>query len=294
MSRIAFEPFVAIDFETWDAHNETICSVGLAIVDAPDQIRTIYHRVRPASEPGGLFQFLKHRLTSRELSDQVPWPVVWAELWPHIEGRTVFAHNASFDRTVLENTNRQWGIEPPDIPFRCSMDLAGGGRLDELCRGFGVPLTHHHRADHDALACARLVLHLMGCGAREGSPAHPPPSTEERCSDIHPNDRIPYDSPAPRLTFPGQTFCFTGGFVYDRDRAIAQTEALGGIVKKGMSGKVRFLVVGRNGNDFWSAGDSGGSKVAKALELKSKGKAVAIVPECVWAAAVRDALGGHS
>lgn len=281
-----FEPFVAIDFETWDKSNAVACSVGLAIVDAPDQIRQVYRLVRPDETPRGFFQSLVHGLTNRQLEDADPWPVVWAEIWPLIEGKVVYAHNAGFDKAVLCKCNEAWAIEAPEICFRCSMQMAGGGKLDALCEEYGIPLQRHHRADYDALSCALLVLRLMG---------HEPATREcqskrfeigECCADIHPKDRIAYDTPTPEISFAGKAFCFTGAFVYERELAIHHTEALGGIIKGAVSCKVDYLIVGRNGNDLWTGGDAGGGKVAKAMELKEKGKQICIVPECAWAEAL--------
>lgn len=288
-----FQPFVALDFETFTDAPDSICAVGLALVDAPDAIRTVHRLVKPSQERGGLFQYKTHGLTKRELENQAPWPVVWAEILPLLQDRPIYAHNASFDQAVLVKTNTAYRIAQPALNFFCTLEMAracidevDSYALDDLCAHFEIPLTHH-RADCDACACAHLVLRLMGCATEAVATAAQ--FLGGVCTDLHPDDRIPYDAPFPEISFKGKCFCFTGDFVYERDLAVDATVELGADVKNGVSGKVHYVVVGRNGSDQWLGGDYGGGKVKKALELKSKGNQIAIVPEYAWAAALSQA-----
>ncbi|MFB3853564.1 MAG: BRCT domain-containing protein [Vicinamibacterales bacterium] len=90
----------------------------------------------------------------------------------------------------------------------------------------------------------------------------------------------------PTLTFPGHCFCLTGNFVY-APRAVCEEEVVkrGGTVKCGVSRKVRYLVVGSMGSPEWKHG-SFGTKIQRAMDLKSQGAPIQIVREDVWANAL--------
>lgn len=71
----------------------------------------------------------------------------------------------------------------------------------------------------------------------------------------------------------------TGDFIHgSRDEVTIKLEMLGASVKKSVSGKTDFVIVGGYGSDNWACGNYG-SKVKKALELQSKGKDIKIIKE---------------
>jgi NAD-dependent DNA ligase len=85
------------------------------------------------------------------------------------------------------------------------------------------------------------------------------------------------------ITFQGIVFCLTGNFVYaPRQVCEAKTEERGGVVKNGVSRRVRYLVVGSLGSPEWKEG-SFGTKIEKAVQLKREGADLAIVREDIWA-----------
>lgn len=77
----------------------------------------------------------------------------------------------------------------------------------------------------------------------------------------------------------GKQFCLTGEFSCG-ERSIVKNKLveLGGIEKSGVSSKLDYLFVGGQGSDAWKFGNVGG-KIAKAMELKEKGKNICIMSE---------------
>jgi hypothetical protein len=93
---------------------------------------------------------------------------------------------------------------------------------------------------------------------------------------------IPFDDPAPSITFPSQSFVLTGQFVYGSRKLVsAAIEERGGIISSGCSKKTRYLVIGTFGSEEWLH-STHGTKIIKAVELKESGAGPAIVSERHW------------
>ena len=81
----------------------------------------------------------------------------------------LIAHNAGFDRRVLRGCCFAAGIDAPATPFLCTVSGSRKGlslrhnRLNDVCDYLGIELDHH-KADSDALACAKIYLHLREKG----------------------------------------------------------------------------------------------------------------------------------
>ena len=105
-----------------------------------------------------------HGITWDRVRNEPPFAQVWPQLAPVLEGADFLAaHNASFDRSVLRACCDRAGLEPPPIPFECTVKLARRAwglrpaKLPDVCRHLGIGLRHHD-ALSDAEACARIVL----------------------------------------------------------------------------------------------------------------------------------------
>ena len=88
----------------------------------------------------------------------------WSQLSPLLDGVTFLAaHNAPFDRKVLSECCAAAGVNPPGLPFVCTVQLARrkwalkAANLPAVCRRLGIGLIHHDPAS-DAEACARIVI----------------------------------------------------------------------------------------------------------------------------------------
>jgi len=138
--------------------------VEIAVVDATGRVR--FHRlVRPrgAMEPGAR---KLHGLTSTALDGQGAFASVQNELSDLLDGRTVIAYNASFDREVLE---RAWGREraaPPTSDWICALDWYASWRgfradLATACEVERLARPSGHRALEDATALHRLVCRML-------------------------------------------------------------------------------------------------------------------------------------
>jgi DNA polymerase-3 subunit epsilon len=126
-----------------------------------------------------------HGVTAREVL-KAP---VFADLAPLVlrcvAGRTLVAHNASFDVRFLRHELARSGYSwtGPDIPALCTMELAGrfldvpSRRLSHCCRAAAIDVSAQHEALADARLVAALLAHMM-----RTSPPPPPWSAHHRAA----------------------------------------------------------------------------------------------------------------
>lgn len=157
---------VAIDFETADYPADSACAVGLVRVENGRIVRRVSRLIRP---PRSTFAFTYiHGITWDDVKRQPSFGEVWPEISDILEGVSfIAAHNAPFDRGVLRSCCAAAGLEPPSLPFTCTVQVARRKwsihptRLDNVCKVLGIPLKHHDAAS-DAEACARIVIAAGG------------------------------------------------------------------------------------------------------------------------------------
>jgi DNA polymerase-3 subunit epsilon len=157
--------FLAIDFETADYGADSACAVGLVRVEESIITSRASYLIRPPREIF-VFSYI-HGITWEDVEGEPTFQTLWPKLRPMFSGIDFLAaHNAGFDRNVLHTCCRAAGIEPPDIPFRCSMVAARKTwgiyptRLPDVCHHLRIRLNHHD-ASSDAEACARIMMKAM-------------------------------------------------------------------------------------------------------------------------------------
>lgn len=154
--------FAAIDFETANYSRDSACAIGIVIASEGNIIQRIHRLIRP---PDATFTFTHiHGLTW----DDVKHEASFAELWPEINNELkdiefLAAHNAPFDKGVLQACCSTYGLTNTTKPFVCTVQVARSHwniyptKLPNVCRYLDIELNHHE-ALSDAEACARIVL----------------------------------------------------------------------------------------------------------------------------------------
>lgn len=162
---------VAIDFETAGYYGHSACAVGLARIENGRVTDSFYQLLRPPSSRVLFTQI--HGLTWAMLKDAPTFLEIWPECSAFLQGaQFLLAHNAVFDRRVLQACCCVSGLPVPEQPFLCT--LRGSRRslplpskkLNRVCEYFGIALTHHHAAS-DAAACAEIYLRLRALGVTD-------------------------------------------------------------------------------------------------------------------------------
>jgi len=154
--------FVALDFETADYGRDSACALGLVRVENRQIVRRTYSLIKPPRRRF-VFTYL-HGITWEDVANQPTFGELWPNFAPLLEGIDFLAaHDDSFDRTVLQKCCEAVGLAPPQIPFRCTVQLARQTwniyptKLNHVCDHLGITLKHHQAAS-DAEACALIVM----------------------------------------------------------------------------------------------------------------------------------------
>ena len=159
--------FTAIDFETATGKRSSACAVGIVRVEDGVICDTVYSLIQP---PDNVYFGMNIAVHGIGPADTVSAPT-FADLYPEIrnwlQGRTLVAHNESFDRSVLRRTMEYHDLDYAELGlaerWECTMRIykAKGFvpyKLNACCDRLGIRLRHHE-ALSDAIGCAHLYLH---------------------------------------------------------------------------------------------------------------------------------------
>lgn len=92
---------------------------------------------------------------------------------------------------------------------------------------------------------------------------------------------LPLCSPAPRLSFRGHSYCFTGTFSYGRRSQCEAAVTSRGAEAGSLSKRTSVLVIGAYVTDAWKH-STFGNKIIKAMAMREAGIPISIVTEAHW------------
>jgi DNA polymerase III subunit epsilon len=166
---LARAEFLAVDTETNGLGGDLceLTEVGAVLVGGGELHETFDSLVsveRPLSR--GIQRFTG---ITQGMVDAAPPPdEVLPEVAELLEGRVLVAHNARFDRGVLEQAFERVGLDWPEPPVLCTVQLARRfaplarrRTLAPLADSLGIEVRDVHRALPDALTCARVFCALF-------------------------------------------------------------------------------------------------------------------------------------
>lgn len=166
---------LALDFETASHAPDSACAVGLALVEHGRVVAEDAFLIRPP-EREFVFTWV-HGLRWEDVADAPTFDQAWPRLALWLEGADFLAaHNASFDRGVLDACCRTYRLAAVDVPFICTVQVARRvwgiypTKLPLVCGALDIPLRHHDAAS-DASACAHILVRAMAAGWDPGAPA---------------------------------------------------------------------------------------------------------------------------
>ncbi len=159
---------LALDFETASHARDSACALGLALIEDGRIVAEDAFLIRPP-EPEFVFTHI-HGLCWNDVAASPLFDQAWPRLEPWLHGVDwLAAHNAPFDRGVLDACCRTYRLASVDTPFLCTVQIARQvwgiypTKLPLVCQALDIPLRHHDAAS-DASACARILVHALESG----------------------------------------------------------------------------------------------------------------------------------
>lgn len=260
--------FVSIDFETPNSKHDSICSLGITVVENNCIVSCENYLVNPEASFSA-FNTKLHGISRADVKDAPTFPIVWDKIKKYFNRYPVVAHNAAFEKRVLEKLFKRYDIISPIITFYCTQRIAefnfgdlGHFTLDFLCEKFNVKLQNHHCSKDDSRAAAELMLRFYENDSVNIFASYISDidyldtqhiAANKYKSEYHPSFRkldseykeanVTYNSCD--VSVNGNVFVLTGEVKgYSRTQIQAMITEKGGIVSKSVSKKTNYLVAG--------------------------------------------------
>ena len=270
--------FVAFDVETASMSKPRfICQIGLTIVDNNHEIvETKTYLVQPPNNEIAPRLTGIHGISPHHTVDAPDFETVWSEI-KHLFSKTVVAHNASFDRSVLSENLDYHDLDYVSLDDCVCTYRIFNRRLDVLCHGFDIDVNNHHDAGFDAECCAQFYInHLKGIEPDEEvmglippkEKSSPFPSRDSRLSgDILKKDLTGADEDNP---FYDKKIVITGTFSYGRKDLAIKLKSMGVDIDTSISKYTDIVLVGDK---------PGPAKMKMVKSLQDDGYSIKVIEE---------------
>ena len=236
--------FTALDFETATSGNNSICQIGLVVVNNGIITKKYESLVQP---PGNeyLFHNIKvHKIEPYMTQNFSDFSEIWSEIEKYISNSHLVCHNAKFDLSKLEGTLNFYSLPIPEYTYTCTQELLGGS-LQKCCDENQIELNNHHDALADAEACAKLYLkYLENNGKIElQKEVIPFGSKKVEKDDLKPDFNIENKA----NPFYRKKVVFTGDLIkFRRKEAAHKIKLLGADVNTSISKRTDLVIIGNN------------------------------------------------
>lgn len=158
--------FTAIDFELATSDYTSVCAVGIVNVIDGEIKNEYYSLVRPPKNKYMWQTTRVHGIKAKDTAFSPTFQDLYPVLAPLLTGQYMVAHNESFDRAVLQQTMKLYGLNYNALllpeTWACTSNIYRQKgflktKLSICCELMEIPLAHHD-ALSDARASALLYL----------------------------------------------------------------------------------------------------------------------------------------
>lgn len=269
--------FVAIDVETANRQQSSICQIGLAVVALNGNIETIGILIDP-EQSFEAFNVDLHGINEVAVEDAPTFKSVFQMLRPFLE-RHVLVQHSHFDKQAFNAASKFYGapelranwVDSVQIARRAWPELRGNGGhgLASLKAHLNLSFEHHD-AEEDARAAAEVVLLAETVTGEDFAQLAKAKKQKYQTSVAIPGNQ--------NGTLYGHVACFTGKLQMSRIEAATFAAGAGITVTTGVSKKVTLLVVGDQ-DISTLAGHDKSSKHRRAEEMLRDGHKIKILGE---------------
>ena len=305
--------FVAIDIETPNHNQDSICSVGaLRFTNGNPHHESFYELIDPEQDFDE-HNINIHRIQPADIKDKPTFEDIWPQLSEYLGQSILVAHNAfTVEHAILNKCLKRCGHPKLKDNFLCTYKMAKcvlpgaeSHDLESLSNLFGLKLDHHD-AYSDAKSCGHLAVLLLraidlkltdelicddvNTALDNWKRAHSFKNTSRKPTatgtiysgrNSTPRDTIGVIEPDGR--FDGLRFVITCDMErLDRDTAKGHITANGGKVVTSVSNKTNYVVVGQSSTCAHFKKGSAGKKTSKwqkGIDLEKEGKEIRVIFE---------------
>lgn len=286
--------FTAIDVETANSSRASLCAVGLTRVRDGQVVEQMSSLVVP---PLGHDEFAPrnmgiHGVTPAAVAGAPSWEKLYPQVMAFIGEDTLVAHNAPFDRSVIQQVSSVYDLDWPTslwfdtLPLARALLTLGSYSLPFVAKALDLPELDHHEASADALQAARILLALSAragvttlADLPAGAPRYRP---VPHGSTGTPALRAPGDFSGLTATdvLAGESVVFTGKLLLStRTEAQALVEHFGGTAQGWVTRTTMILVAGELDPRSLRPGVQLSKKLERAMDLAARGQPIEVWTE---------------
>ena len=295
--------FLAVDVETPNSKNNSICSIGMTLVKRDAVVWSKNQLINPES-PFSAYNMRIHGITPADVINAPNFNEFLQQHFSLFAHYPLVMHNSNFDYSVIKQSAKAYGLSLPPLCiydtlalFSINIPDLGDYTLEALSSHYGIELEHHNSAS-DSLVTAKLMLLLA---SDERTLLHPTicdpgltaslshtskSSSSQRGKPVQSSRSVDTDSLCiPSCAYssempiiPGNCFCITCCVIEDKKNAESMISSAGGKVVKNISRKVNYLIVGRQDRHIVTDPETGKTgKILEAEELISRGFPIRLI-----------------
>jgi DNA polymerase-3 subunit epsilon len=278
--------FIAIDVETANKDQGSICQIGIALVSADGNISAVSIMINP-EQHFDEFNVNLHGIDNQKVKRAMNFPKALQMLRPLLERHLLIQHS-TFDRRAFDAACDTYDIPKLRSKWFDSVQIArkawpelkgnGGHGLANLKQHLNL-VFNHHDAKEDAKAAAQVTLLAETI-------------TGKTFDELAQKSQMKYEQAVvlegnQNGALYGHTACFTGKLNMSRADAATYAAGAGISVKAGVSKKITLLIVGDQDITLL-AGHTKSSKHRYAEELITQGQKIKILGESEFLNLIKD------
>ena len=168
IKNIKSKNLAVIDFETANDDPSSACQVGYVIIKKNKIYKIGSFYIKPKTND---FKYTyTHGITASMVKNELDFHKVWSKIQKEFKEIDYFAaHNAPFDKRVLDNCLNKSKFKKNLIKFICTLQISriywkkgidvNNHQLLKIAKKIKFNLNHHE-AESDAIACAKIIQKL--------------------------------------------------------------------------------------------------------------------------------------
>ena len=276
--------YISIDVETANSARNSICQIGVVVIEGDTVVDSFNTLVNPEDEFGWVEMSI-HGISPEDVIDAPKFGEVYDHLSGLLAGEFTMQYS-KFDRSAINGACEKYGLKNIDTKWIDVMKAVRRTLPEFKERGYGLANVcdslnyefNHHDAFADAMACAHIGKHIM---SEKNWDLATMSSEIEKKLTYKSNYQNQFKGASANTAGElfGAVIVFTGALIASRKECALVASQKGCEVIVSVTKKATVLVVGDQDMGKMVSGETLSSKHRKAITLQEKGSALRIIGE---------------